>query len=104
MATQLDANQAIQTGFDDASQSHQVTETNLSNSFDAANNAIQTVQLAQLVPQTYDSIELTYVTAGNGLGEIETVTYKQGGTGGTQVALLTLSYDASNNLISVVRT
>lgn len=54
-----------------------------------------------LVPERYDNIELTYVAAGNGVGEIETVTYY---LEAAQVALLTLSYDGSNRLISVVRS
>ena len=51
----------------------------------------------------YDYIALTYVAAGNGVGEIETVTYKDGGAGGTTKAVLTLAYDASNNLTSVTK-
>jgi len=44
------------------------------------------------------------VSAGNGTGEIQTVTYKTGGSGGITVAALTLGYDASNRLNSVTRT
>jgi len=54
-----------------------------------------------LVSEKYDQIELTYVAAGNGVGEIETVTYFNEGN---QIALLTLSYDGSNKLVSVVRS
>jgi hypothetical protein len=54
-----------------------------------------------LVPKVYDSIALTYVNAGNGVGEIETVTYK---FGVATVATLTLSYDGSNRLINVVKS
>ena len=55
----------------------------------------------QLVPKEYDQITLTYVTAGNGIGEIETVIYKlQTNT----IATLTLSYDVSNKLIDVLRS
>lgn len=50
----------------------------------------------------YDYIALTYVSAGNGVGEIETAIYKTGGSGGSTVATLTLTYDANNNLSSVV--
>jgi hypothetical protein len=32
------------------------------------------------------------------------VVYKEGGSGGTTVATLTLSYDGSNNLISVAKS
>ena len=49
----------------------------------------------------HDYISLTYVAAGNGIGEISTVTYKQGGQ---TVATLTLGYDASNRLNAVTRS
>lgn len=57
-----------------------------------------------LVPETFDYVALTYVAAGNGIGEIETVTYKTGGAGGSTVATLTLAYDGSDRLSSVTRT
>jgi hypothetical protein len=56
---------------------------------------------SSLVPKVYDSIDLTYVGAGNGVGKIETVVYKQGGV---TVATLTLSYNAQNKLSGVVRS
>jgi len=52
----------------------------------------------------HDYIVLTYVSGGNGDGEIETVVYKTGGSGGTTVATLTLAYNASNELDSVTKT
>lgn len=52
----------------------------------------------------YDYIAITYVTVGNGIGEIETVTYKTGGSGGTTVATLTLAYDANDKLSTVTKT
>ncbi len=66
--------------------------------------AQQTVSVAELVNEPYDHLDLTYVTSGNGVGEIETVSYRTGGPAGTIVATLTLAYDASNNLISVTRS
>ena len=57
-----------------------------------------------LVPETFDFLQLSYVAAGNGAGEIETVTYKAGGGAGTTVATLTLGYDAQNRLTSVTRS
>lgn len=57
-----------------------------------------------LVPETFDYIALTYVAAGNGVGEIETVTYRTGGAAGSIVATLTLAYDASNRLANVTRS
>ena len=52
----------------------------------------------------YDYIALTYVAAGNGAGEIETVVYKTGGSGGSTVATLTLVYNASNEISSITKT
>lgn len=52
----------------------------------------------------YDYIALTYVAAGNGAGEIETATFKSGGAGGTTIATLTLTYNASNEIATVTKT
>lgn len=49
----------------------------------------------------HDEIAMTYVTAGNGVGEIETVVYKLATV--TQ-ATLTLSYDSNNKLNGVVKS
>ena len=57
--------------------------------------------LNSLVPTVYDEITLTYVVAGNGIGEIATAVYEQAGA---TVATLTLSYDANNKLSNVVRS
>ena len=52
----------------------------------------------------YNYIALTYVAAGDGAGEIETVIYKTGGSGGTTVATLTLAYNAANEISSITKT
>lgn len=52
-----------------------------------------------LAPVEQDEIVLTYVASGNGVGEIQTVTYK---LATVTVKTLTLSYDGSNRLTSVV--
>jgi len=57
-----------------------------------------------LVPESYDYIALTYVAAGNGAGEVETAIYKTEGSGGTTVATLTLTYNASNEIATVTKT
>lgn len=49
----------------------------------------------------YDSIELTYRTEGNGIGEIGTVVYKMASN---TVATLTLTYDANNKLSTITKT
>lgn len=56
-----------------------------------------------LVPETYDYMALSYVAAGNGAGEIETITYKTGGASGTTVATLTLAYDGSDNIFTITK-
>lgn len=86
MPTSLDANQAIQGAYRDAEE------------------ALAVVDTSALVPEQYDDLQLTYVAAGNGVGEIETVEYRQGGPAGILIATLTLGYDGSNRLISVTRT
>lgn len=52
----------------------------------------------------YDYIALTYVAAGNGAGEVETVIYKTGGSGGSTVATLTLAYNVSDEISSITKT
>ena len=62
------------------------------------------VSFPSLVTSAYDYIALTYVAAGNGAGEVETVTFKNGGAEGTTVSTLTLAYNASNEISSVTKT
>jgi len=52
----------------------------------------------------HDYVACTYVASGNGEGQIETATYKTGGSGGTTVATLTLVYDSSHRISSVTKT
>lgn len=87
MATQLDPGQAIKRSFDDPTQSFKVSSLT-----------------GTLVPAAYDYIALTYVPSGNGAGQIQTATYKTGGSSGTTVATLTLTYDASNNVSTITKT
>jgi len=54
------------------------------------------------IPQ-HDYVSLTYVAAGNGVGEIETITYKQGGASGATVAVTTLTYDANNKVVTLTK-
>ena len=67
-------------------------------------DALNAKLAASLVPEAYDYIALTYVAAGNGVGEIETVIYKTGGAVGTTVATLTLAYNGDNKLSSTTRS
>lgn len=72
----------------------------LPNVYDATNGSLNVTQIAAgLVPGSYDSIALTYSGS-----NIATVKYYEGGLSGTLIRTLTLSYDVSNNLTSVVGT
>jgi hypothetical protein len=52
-----------------------------------------------LVPEQFDYIELAYTST-----LLTSATYKQGGSGGTTVATLALTYDVDSNLETVTRT
>lgn len=52
----------------------------------------------------YDYVALAYVAAGAAIDEIETVTYKAGGSGGTTVATLTLTYNVDGLLATTTKT
>lgn len=54
-----------------------------------------------LTPVAFDEVDLTYVVAGNGVGQIETATYK---LATVVVKTVTLTYDGSDRLISAVAT
>ncbi len=56
-----------------------------------------------LVPAPFDFVSLTYVASGNGKGEIETATYKTGGSGGTTVATVTLTYNTEDCIATITR-
>ena len=55
--------------------------------------------LAGLEVPAHDYIDLSYTGA-----NLTGVVYKDGGSGGSTVATLTLAYDGSNNLISVTKS
>lgn len=57
------------------------------------------VALAGLEIPAHDYIDLSYTGA-----NLTSVVYKDGGSGGTTVATLTLTYDGSNNLLTVARS
>jgi hypothetical protein len=48
--------------------------------------------------------EHNYVALAYSGSNLTTVTYLQGGTSGTVVAVLTLSYDGNNNVTSIAKT
>ena len=60
--------------------------------------------ISGFVTSGYDYVALTYVPSGDGVGEIQTATFKTGGSGGTTIATLTLAYDTDDKLASVTKT
>lgn len=67
--------------------------------FNATNGSLNVTSVGgTIVDEVYDYIEMAY-TGSN----LTTVVYKNGGSGGTTVATLTLGYDGSNNLTSVTK-
>jgi hypothetical protein len=57
--------------------------------------------LAGLVTEPYDYKAFSYVASGNGEGQVETIVYKLGGSGGTTVATVTFDYDRENLISSI---
>lgn len=54
-----------------------------------------------LTPFIYDYLNVTYITSGNGTGQPGTIQYYSGGSGGTLVKTMTVTYNASNNPLTV---
>lgn len=90
-----DANQVLKGAWREVEQALATTF-----STDPSNPIPVAVQNA-LITKPYDEIDLSYFASGANVGQLQTVTYKLSGV--TQNTL-TLAYDGSNNLTSVVRT
>jgi len=63
--------------------------------------AVRIIDLSNLLPGGWDDINITYVGSGDGVGEIETVTYL---LSGVSQLVLTLAYDGSNKLVGVTKS
>lgn len=83
MSSKLDSNQVLPAAFDDASK------------------ALNVRAVSGLVVESYDNLEIDYITSGNGAGEVGVVRYK---LGGELIATITLTYDSESKIISVART
>lgn len=66
--------------------------------------AVRVINFANFIQTSYDYIALTYVSAGNGAGEIETVTYKSGGSSGTTIATLTITYNGDDKIETITKS
>lgn len=80
----LDPGQIIQTAFDDSTGGFSVQQLG-----------------GSLVPEEFDELSLSYVTSGFGIGELDQVVYK---LNSVTIATLQFSYNASDQLIGVVRS
>lgn len=57
--------------------------------------------LGNVIPENWDNIAITYVAAGNGVGEIETVVYS---LSASTVRTLTLTYNSDNEVSNIARS
>lgn len=57
--------------------------------------------VAPLIDGSFDYVGFTNV---DGNGNYQTVTFKSGGSGGSTVRTLALTYDGNNNVTSIART
>lgn len=60
--------------------------------------------VAGLVILPYDYVSLSYVSSGNGSGEIQTAIFKSGGASGTTVATVTMTYNSDNEIVTITKT
>lgn len=74
--------------------------TVLRKSFDPDNNLINVNALNSFVPARYDEIDITYISGGNGDGEIGTVSWL---LDNETISTISLTYDSSNRLINIVK-
>lgn len=65
--------------------------------FDSSKNADRVFDIGKLVKAEFDYVA---VTAKNGAGDPTTIVYKTGGSGGTTVATLTITYDVDGDFES----
>lgn len=68
-------------------------------SLSSINSTLTSRLSGAFVPTAYDEVDLTYVTVGNGIGQIQTAVYK---LATVTVKTLTLTYDGSDRLSTVV--
>lgn len=102
--SKLDFPQVIKSVYDEGTESLRVTGGTAATTVEVENVPGESLNVNvtnALVTEPYDQVDLTYVAAGNGAGEVETATYK---LATVTVATLTLTYNGDNKLSSVVRS
>ena len=68
---------------------------------DQTSHALLVGNVASLINVAYDYVGFSNA---DGNGNYQTIVYKSGGSGGTTVRTLTLTYDASSNVTSITRS
>lgn len=87
-------------GGGDATAANQVTQINELNAIEADVEALVDKTPSDLVTELHDYKEVVYLMSGN----IDYVAYKTGGSGGTEVARLTFTYNGSGDVIGIAKT
>lgn len=82
-----------------ATAANQTSEISQLSTIATATAALNQRTAGSLTPVAYDEIDLTYVPSGNGAGQIQTASFR---LVGTLVKTITLTYDASNRIATVV--
>lgn len=68
--------------------------------FDNSKNVLRVLSSSSLVTESFDEINYSYLTSGNGSGKVGMMLYK---LSGSTVASIQFTYDSSNRISSVVR-
>lgn len=82
-----------------ATSANQTSEITQLTAINTATAALNTRLAGSLTPVAYNEIDLTYVAAGNGAGQIQTAVFK---LATVTVKTITLTYDSSNRIATVV--
>ncbi len=76
-----------------------VTDQEAEDALSSILDSTSTRLAGSLVPTAFDEIVLTYVTSGDGMGQVESATYK---LSGSTVRTLSMAYNGDSQLESVV--
>ncbi len=87
-------------GGGDATAANQVTAINELNAIEADIEALVDKTPSDLVTELHDYKEVVYL----GGGSIDYISYKTGGSGGSEVARLTFTYNGSGDIIGIAKT
>jgi len=87
-------------GGGDATAANQVTEIALLGAIETDIELLSDKTPSDLVTEVHDYKQIAYTID----GDIDYVAYKTGGSGGTEVARITLAYDVNGNITGITKT